>query len=356
MPSRMKKFLIVTGALLAFLLVAGVGSIFYFKAQAQAKLDQVYDIQVEPIPLPFPLDADEHAAFTKVLNKRNGPAAPTGDAAPAATDDAPAEPEAALPGDAPQYLAEAHRRALSRGKNYLASRAGCGDCHGADFGGKVVIDNPAMGKWISPNITRKGVTAEYDSQDWVRLIRHGVKPDGHPAIMPCQDFTWFSDQELSDIVIYLKSVPPVDRVMPNTEPGPIFAMLLATGQFPISAETLDHKAPREKLPPELAPTVELGQHLGRTCVGCHGPNLSGGPILGGDPSWPPASNLTFHESGLAGYTLADFDKTLTAGVNKSGKQLHEAMPIAYTRNMKPVEREAMYIYFRTLPPQAVGAR
>lgn len=141
-----------------------------------------------------------------------------------------------------------------------------------------------MGKWIAPNIKRGGVTKSYRPSDCARLIRHGVKPNGLPALMPSQDFTWLSDQEVSDIVLYLQSLPPVDRVMPESELGAIYSMLIATRQIPIAAETLDHTAARAKTPPALEPTTELGKHLATTCVGCHGPRLAGGPIVGGDPA------------------------------------------------------------------------
>ena len=32
----------------------------------------------------------------------------------------------------------------------------------------------------------------------------------------------------------------------------------------------------------------VGKHLVQVCTGCHRSNLSGGPVPGGDPKWPPA--------------------------------------------------------------------
>jgi mono/diheme cytochrome c family protein len=271
-----------------------------------------------------------------------------------------AEPPAEEPPLDPQLVAkalheEAERLARERGERYLKSRAGCADCHGDDFGGKVIIDAlPVMGRWVAPNITRGGVTRNYTSADWVRIIRHGIRKNGQVATMPARDFTWLSDQELSDMAVYIESLPPVDRVMPPSEFGPVFAMLITKGDFPIDAERIDHEAARPKLPPELAVTEELGRHLALTCQGCHGPRFAGGPIPGGDPSWPPAANLTPHESGLSGWSKDDFFLSLREGKRPDGRNLHPAMPIPYTKNLTDEETESLYRFFMDLEALPTG--
>ena len=82
--------------------------------------------------------------------------------------------------------------------------------------GNSAIENPVMGKWIAPNITRGGVTKNYRPEDWDRIVRHGILPSGKPAVMPATDFAQFSDQEISDIAAYIHSLPPVDREMPKS--------------------------------------------------------------------------------------------------------------------------------------------
>ncbi len=349
------------GIVLGAIVIVAFGAFMYFKSAAQARLDKTYDIQVDSIPIPYPLTPQELA----VLRKERQAAAPASAPAPteaAAADGGVAEeaaaaepaPAAADPIDGVDLKAIARERAIARGKHYVLSRAGCSECHGADFGGKVVIDNPAMGSWIAPNITRGGVTKTYKPVDWVRIIRHGLKPDNRPATMPSQDFTWFSDQEIADIATYISTRPPVDRVMPISELGPIYAMLIATGKMPLAADTLDHTTPRAKLPPAIAPTLELGKHLGLTCVGCHGPGLSGGEIIGGDPAWPAAKNITFHETGLAKWSLEDFKKALSTGVRPDGIAINPVMPIAFTAQLKPSEVDALYLYLQTVEKKPFG--
>ncbi|MEX2327710.1 MAG: c-type cytochrome, partial [Pseudomonadales bacterium] len=240
------------GVVVVTLAVVAVAGLPVLKSKAMARFDQQFDIPVKDLPVPFPLSPQELAA---------------------------------VGADELVDVAEiAYRRALQRGEHYLKSRAACADCHGADYGGDVIADNPVLGRWVAPNITRGGVTADYTSEDWVRLIRHGVKPDGRPATMPSGDFTNFSDQEISDIVTYIESLPAIDRVMPPTVLGPAMAIMILNGEMAVSAEVIDHTAPRPVYPPAIAPTLELGAHLANTCTGCHGNNLSGGPIAGGDPS------------------------------------------------------------------------
>jgi cytochrome c5 len=340
------------GIVLVALVALVVAAIFYFKSAAQARLDQSFaNVKGKQLPIPYPLTEEE---LKKLREERAAAMPPT--PAPAANDNAAAAP-AAPPKDPladVDLQAIAHERALARGKHYLQSRAGCMECHGEDFGGKVIIENPVMGKWIAPNITRGGLTKNYRPEDWDRIVRHGVLPSGKPATMPSIDFAGFSDQEVSDIAAYIQSLPPVARDMPKSVLGPVYAMLIANKQIPISAEVIDHAASRPKLPPSIAASVELGKHLGATCKGCHGEGFSGGPIVGGDPAWPAAQNLTFDDSGLAKWTIDDFRKALKDGVRPDGTKLNPVMPVNYTSRLAPEEVDSLYLYFKTVPKKALG--
>jgi mono/diheme cytochrome c family protein len=90
---------------------------------------------------------------------------------------------------------------LERGR-YLFATRGCADCHGGGGAGKVFIDDGSMFA-RSPNISTGAgnVVAAYRSEDWVRTIRHGVKPDGRPLfIMPSEDYNRLSDADLGALV------------------------------------------------------------------------------------------------------------------------------------------------------------
>jgi mono/diheme cytochrome c family protein len=176
--------------------------------------------------------------------------------------------------------------------------------------------------------------------------------------MPSQDLFAMSDQELSDIVAYVRSLPPVDAQMPPPAFGPVGKLLLAFGNFPLSADKLkDHHRTHARAAPPVADTAEFGAHLAATCTGCHRDNLAGGPMPFGPPDWPAASNLTPDATGLNGWTLADFERALTKGVSKGGRALREPMThvLPGTRAMTPTERKALWRYLTALAPQRTNS-
>ena len=80
--------------------------------------------------------------------------------------------------------------------------------------------------------------------------------------------------------------------------------------------------------PTKAPTVAYGRHLATlTCIGCHGKDLSGGKIPGGDPAWPPAADL--RPAALAAYDLESFTTVIRTGRRADGRDNHPAMPRAF---------------------------
>ena len=72
---------------------------------------------------------------------------------------------------------------IARGRYIFMSR-GCTECHGVDGAGKTFVDDGKGMLLHAPNITPVpgGVVANYTADDWTRTIRHGVKPNGRPAI------------------------------------------------------------------------------------------------------------------------------------------------------------------------------
>jgi mono/diheme cytochrome c family protein len=248
--------------------------------------------------------------------------------------------------------------AVARGKHLVEARYGCNACHGGDLAGGVMIDDPAIGSVLGPNLTSgKGSrTAGYSMADWDRIVRHGVKPDGSAAVMPSQDFFKMSDAELSDIVAYVRARPAVDADVPSPSFGPVGKVLVALGKFAISAEVQARGGTHASRPPETADTREFGEHLAAPCMTCHRSNLAGGPIPFGPPDWPPAANLTSHAMGLSDYSYEDFERAITEGVRNDGLPLREPMAavVAATKAMLPTERRAIWTYLRSVAPRATN--
>ena len=252
-------------------------------------------------------------------------------------------PEAvAVPGDA---------AAVERGRHLVEAVAGCAGCHGENLAGGVVIDNPPIGTVYSANLTsgRGGRGGTLTDADYVRAIRHGVRPDGKPMlIMPTNEYYLLSDKDLGAIIAYVKSVPPVDNEVPIPAIGPLGRVLFLAGALPpLPAEVIDHAGPRPTAP-EVGVTAEYGGYLATFCQGCHGPDFTGGPLPGAPPDAPPAANLT-PGGELIGWSEADFINTLRTGVAPSGRRLDESMPWREFGRMTDDELGAIWLYLQSLP-------
>lgn len=247
--------------------------------------------------------------------------------------------------------------ALERGR-HIAETRGCLVCHGADFGGAKVVEDGAMGRLYGANLTRGtgGGVAAFRDEDWVRAIRHGVAPDGRGLfLMPSEEYAQFSDEDLGAVIAFAKAAAPVNRETVPIQLGPVSRVLLATGKMKLAAETIDHA----RLQPATviaAVTVEYGHYIAAGCVGCHGPNYSGGKIDIGPPDWPPAANLTPHASGrLAKWSEADFLNTLRTMKRPDGTELNPVMPKAFGQ-MNDVELKALFMFLKSLPAVETGKR
>ncbi len=249
---------------------------------------------------------------------------------------------------------------ISRGRHLARAMAKCADCHGADLGGRIMGDDPAMGRWVSANLTsgKGGIGPAMRDEDWVRAIRHGVGRHGRSLfVMPAIVYRNLSVGDIGQIVAYVKSVPPVDRELPPMTFGVVARGLMATNKVPFfDAARVDHTTRALALAPPESPTAEFGGYIVRTggCDDCHGPTLAGGRIESGDPKWPPAANIT--PTGLKAYDEAAFFTALRTGVRPGGSKIDEAMPWKWTREMTDDEIRAVWLYLKTVPPREFGAR
>ncbi len=334
----LKKVAIGVGGLVGLLVVAGVGGYAWASSTAAEKLAATHEVHRVDFPIPFPLTDEEVAALR--------------------TERASTVPKGQDPLAGVDLATVANERAVARGKHLTDALYGCGECHGANFGGGVMVDDPAIGKLLGPNLTRGtgSRTASYTAADWDRMVRHGVKPNGSGSPMPSKDFFAMSDRELSDIVSFIRSLPDVNKEVPPIALGPVGKVLVASGRFQLSAEVhpTKHVITHEKLPPAAVADATFGKHLAQTCSGCHGEKFAGGPIIGGPPDWPPAANLT--PTGLAGWTFEDFSRALKEGKRKDGTALREPMATMpkFAKNMTDTELQALWAYIKSLPPQPLA--
>jgi mono/diheme cytochrome c family protein len=227
----------------------------------------------------------------------------------------------------------------------------CAGCHGVKLEGGVVFSMPPLGTIVAPTIA--GGHGKYGTvlsdNELVRAVRHGVGIDQRPLIvMPSGSYYYFSDQDLGQIIAYVKSMPPPSVPPPPSKLSAVGIALMAAGAFGniVNAETIDHEAPRPAVV-EPGVTVAYGEYKSYVgeCRICHGLNLSGGKDP--NPSAPPAPNLTLGGN-LGTWSEDDFIQTLRTGVTPAGKQLSEFMPWKFYGKMNDIELKALYLYFTSL--------
>ncbi|MBM3437494.1 MAG: c-type cytochrome [Bacteroidetes bacterium] len=230
----------------------------------------------------------------------------------------------------------------------------CAECHGgSSFAGMNIFDDPKIGRVNSPNLTRGlgGIGSDYSDEDWVRVLRNGIKPDGKGVfVMPSADFNAMSASDLGSIIAYMKTIPPVDKEWERKSELTVFGkVLLAVGAFGniLAAETIDHTARAEEAP-QAGPTEEYGNYMVKIfgCRTCHGINLNGGKDP--NPKAPFAPNLT--RGGLSGkWNLVEFRTAMRTGKTPDERQLSDFMPWKAMTNMSDDDLEAVYRYLHSLP-------
>jgi mono/diheme cytochrome c family protein len=219
--------------------------------------------------------------------------------------------------------------AVARGK-HIAIVWECTKCHGEDLSGKLLSDDPIFGTMPASNLTsgQGGIGQSYTDVDWVRAIRHGVKPDNRVIVGMYDYYFTMSDRDLGDLIAYLKQIPPIDTVQPATNWGPIRPIGPAVGLFTPMAEVIDHSAPRPA-DPVAGATLEYGRYLSVLCTHCHSQNF-GGKLA----KWQPD----------------DFVRAVRSGVLPNGKRLGKAMTAPAYSKMDDTELTALWLYVQNLLP------
>jgi mono/diheme cytochrome c family protein len=200
---------------------------------------------------------------------------------------------------------------------HLAAVYGCADCHGDDLRGRPFPHPDPFLQVTAANLTLKA--RRYSDADFERVIRQGVMPSGESVeFMPSNAFVHISDEDLSSLLAYLRSLPPGGDERPEWRVGWKAMRALASGAFPPGQALMGDArrlAPRD-VGPQFAPGWRL---VSVACVECHGAELKG--VRGGPP------DLAI----VAAYDPADFHRLMRTGVAAGGREVGMMSAVARKR-------------------------
>ena len=266
----------------------------------------------------------------------------------------------------PPIRADLSPAALERGAAIF--HASCESCHrGGDAetaSGAPLRELPSyMGRFYAANLTshaEAGIGAMTD-EELARAIRYAVSRDGRLMVMPSYGM---GDADLAAVLGFMRSGHPL--FAPDSVPAPPskFSFFGGIGfRFITGNEPVERPASGIPVPPKAA-TREYGHYMAHDvydCASCHTDGFSprkteGDDVFAGgmafiDPEGRNvhSSNITFHETGLAHWTLEDFTRAVRDGLAPDGSVLRSPMP--RFRGMDEVEARALYDYLRSVPPR-----
>jgi cytochrome c553 len=223
---------------------------------------------------------------------------------------------------------------IAKGKR-LATIYGCfNSCHGDRMQGLKLYDEPGIARINAPNLTR--VVPEYTDAQLERLIRHGVKRDGTSTwIMPSPMFSHMSDEDLGNVIAFLRSSPVLDGPMREVSIRYLGRIGVVAGKFKPLASTIErgehHPARADHSDP-----MTFGRYLVmNTCTECHGQKLQGDDFVKA-----PSLIVT------AGYSARAFRHLMKMGIGIGGRTLGLMTEVSETRfaNFTEDELRAVQTY------------
>jgi mono/diheme cytochrome c family protein len=273
----------------------------------------------------------------------------------------------------PPIMASADTAVIERGKYVVRTVADCAACHGATDqwdAYRAGADVPLSGGFefkISPgefrvrNITPDPETGIGRISDGAiaRAIRFGVGHDGR-ALLPFMEIQGLSDEDLTAVISYLRTQPPVRNVVPDHHYNLLGMLVRAT----VLAKPVGPKSPPPVASPR-GPTVENGRYLAGSvanCWACHtqrSPDTGAltGTLYGGatefvddfEPTrtWNPPNLTPAPTTGrTARFTEDEFVARFRTGRVIPGSP----MPWQVFSRMNEDDLRAIYRFLRTLPP------
>ena len=262
------------------------------------------------------------------------------------------------------------REQIARGKYVFGAAAGCG-CHtvpkqALNAGGRK-YDGP-FGTVYASNITPDPTTGigKWTDEQIITATRGGRRANGE-RLIPVHPYTVFNgmaEEDLKDVVAYLRSVPPVNRATPAKKISvPLFESVFLPAWLATFAAV--------ETPPKSAATsgVARGEYLTRAvshCGECHTPRtmtmavdntrfLAGNP-KGKGPEGSAVPNITpDRETGLGSWSEEQITDYLETGNKPDGDvsgglmmEVIEGTSAGY-KDLTKADRQAIAKYLKSIP-------
>lgn len=230
--------------------------------------------------------------------------------------------------------------AIERGAHLVQTR-GCSGCHGSDFSGRVMWEFA-----VAPNLV--ALAREESPATLEAAIRHGIGRDGKAMYsMPSYNFIRMRDEDLADVIAYLRSLPLVEKELPTGRIPFGIRLDIALGKDAAIAAYLD-RVPQLKGAALGDVRLVRGEYIAMTtCNECHGFSLRA------DTPWEDNTpDLII----ISAYTEESFRHLMKTGLALGERELELMSSVARSRfsNFSDQELSDLYAFLADMSARAMA--
>jgi mono/diheme cytochrome c family protein len=190
----------------------------------------------------------------------------------------------------------------------------------------------------------------------LRAMREGIHRDGSGLfpMMPYFIYRSLSDADAAAVVTYLRTLPPIDNPLPQTELDFPFSLFAKLTPEPLVEPVAD---------PDQTNAVEYGRYLANVarCAFCHTPrdrsrqplagkDFAGGIEFQGRNGMFYSTNLTTDPDGLGDMDADEFIALFRRPAVPATDEVN-LMPWTYFDGMSDADLGAIYAFLQTVKPQ-----
>jgi len=233
--------------------------------------------------------------------------------------------------------------AIARGEHLVLTR-GCGGCHGDDLGGQQM-----WGYAVAPGLPE--LARAQSAATFEAALRHGIDHRGRAVYdMPSFNFVRLRDEDVADIIAYLRAAPVVHHDLPQASLPWRTRWDIARGANQAIAAFIP-RVPPLKQTAAGDPRLARGEYIAMTtCNECHGLSLRADSPFGDET----APDLVV----IVGYDEAAFTRLMRKGIALGDRELPMMSPVARGRfvNFTAEEVHDLYTFLHDMASRAAAAR